>query len=418
VHALARLAQAEQSDVVTAAYGNESPSFGPEYLIPRAFDPRLITEIAPAVAKAAMDSGVATLPIADLNAYRNRLTQFVYQSASAMRPLFAAAKARPKRVLFAEGEDPRVLQAAQAAVDEKLARPVLVGRTDIIEARIAKLGLRLRLGENCDGVNVLSDARYRDAWREYYQLAKRDGVTRAQAQEDMRSRTTLIAAILLRRGDGDAMLCGTTGNYLEHLKFIRRVIGKGPGVRNFAAMQMLILPDRQLFICDTHVNVDPDAEQIAAMTLLAAEQLQRFGLTPNVALLSHSSFGSSRAPSALKMREAVELISARAPSLAVEGEMRADSALSTLIRDNEFPDSRLRADANLLIMPNVDAANICYNALRIAAGGGVTVGGILLGAARPAHIMTASATVRRIVDMTAFAVAEAGAGAARDRAAQ
>ena len=416
VHALARLAQAEQSDVVTAAYGNESPSFGPEYLIPRAFDPRLITEIAPAVAKAAMDSGVATLPIADLNAYRNRLTQFVYQSASAMRPLFAAAKARPKRVLFAEGEDPRVLQAAQAAVDEKLARPVLVGRTDIIEARIAKLGLRLRLGENCDGVNVLSDARYRDAWREYYQLAKRDGVTRAQAQEDMRSRTTLIAAILLRRGDGDAMLCGTTGNYLEHLKFIRRVIGKGPGVRNFAAMQMLILPDRQLFICDTHVNVDPDAEQIAAMTLLAAEQLQRFGLTPNVALLSHSSFGSSRAPSALKMREAVELISARAPSLAVEGEMRADSALSTLIRDNEFPDSRLRADANLLIMPNVDAANICYNALRIAAGGGVTVGGILLGAARPAHIMTASATVRRIVDMTAFAVAEAGA--ARDRAAQ
>jgi malate dehydrogenase (oxaloacetate-decarboxylating)(NADP+) len=415
VHALAELAQAEQSDVATAAYGEGSASFGPDFIIPRAFDPRLITQIAPAVAKAAMDSGVATLPISDLNAYRARLTQFVYESASAMRPVFAAAKHNPKRVLYAEGEDPRVLQAAQVVVDEKLARPVLVGRTDVINSRIEKLGLRLRLGDNCDGVNVLNDARFRDAWNEYYQLARRDGVTRVQAMEEMRSRTTLIAAILLRRGDGAALLCGTTGNYLEHLKYIRRVIGKRPGVRNFAAMQMLILPDRQLFICDTHVNVDPDAEQIAAMTLMAAEQVQRFGLTPSVALVSHSSFGSSRAPSALKMREAVELIAARAPGLAVEGEMRADSALSAVIRETEFPDSRLTSNANLLIMPNVDAANICYNALRIAAGNGVTVGGILLGAALPAHILTASATVRRIVDMTAFAVADAGA--VRERAA-
>ena len=416
VHALAELAQAEQSDIVTAAYGDESPSFGREYLIPRAFDPRLITQIAPAVARAAMDSGVATLPIADLGAYRARLTQFVYQSASTMRPVFAAAKNRPKRVIYAEGEDPRVLQAAQVAVDERLARPVLVGRTDVITSRIEKLGLRLALGDNCDGVNVLNDARFRDAWNEYYQLAKRDGVTRVQAMEEMRSRTTLIGAILLRRGDGDALLCGTTGNYLEHLKYVRRVIGKRAGVRNFAAMQMLILPDRQLFICDTHVNVDPDAEQIAAMTVMAAEQVQRFGVTPAVALVSHSSFGSSRAPSALKMRQAVELLAERAPSLQVEGEMRADSALSTAIRETEFPDSHLLGSANLLIMPNVDAANICYNALRIAAGNGVTVGGILLGAALPAHIMTASATVRRIVDMTAFASADAGA--ARERAAQ
>jgi malate dehydrogenase (oxaloacetate-decarboxylating)(NADP+) len=409
VHALAELAQAEQSDVVTAAYGSDAPGFGPEYLIPRAFDPRLITRIAPAVAKAAMDSGVATLPIADLAAYRNRLTQFVYQSASAMRPVFAAAKRNPQRVIFAEGEDERVLQAAQVAVDERLARPVLIGRADVISARIEKLGLRLRPGENCESVNILNDSRFRDAWSEYYQLAKRDGVTRQQAMEEMRSRTTLIGATLVRRGDGDALICGVTGNYLDHLKFVRRVIGKRPGVRNFAAMQMLLLPDRQLFICDTHVNVDPDAEQIAAMTLLAAEQVQRFGVTPSVALLSHSSFGSSRAASATKMREALELIVARAPTLAVEGEMRADSALSAGIRENEFPDSRLKSDANLLIMPNVDAANICYNALRMTSGSGLVVGGILLGAAYPAHIMTASATVRRIVDMTAFAAADAGA---------
>jgi malate dehydrogenase (oxaloacetate-decarboxylating)(NADP+) len=415
VHAIAELAQAEQSDVATTAYGEGTASFGPDSIIPRAFDPRLIMQIAPAVAKAAMDSGVATLPITDFNAYRARLTQFVYESASAMQPVFAAAKRNPKRVLFAEGEEARVLQAAQVAIDEKLARPVLVGRIDVINDRIEKLGLRLRLGENCDGVNVLNDARFREAWSEYYQLAKRDGVTRAQAMEDMRSRATLIAAILLRRGDADAMLCGTTGNYLEHLKFIRLAIGKRAGVHNFAAMQMLILPDRQLFICDTHVNVDPDAEQIAAMTLMAAEQVRRFGVTPSVALVSHSSFGSSRAPSAVKMREALELITARAPGLSVEGEMRADSALSAMIRDNEFPDSRLTSNANLLIMPNVDAANICYNALRIAAGNGATVGGILLGAAQPAHILTGSATVRRIVDMTAFAVADAGAS--RDRSA-
>jgi malate dehydrogenase (oxaloacetate-decarboxylating)(NADP+) len=410
VHALAELARAEQSDVATAAYGGESTAgFGPDYLIPRAFDPRLITRIAPAVAKAAMDSGVATRPIADLDAYTNRLTQFVYQSASAMRPVFEAAKRHPKRVIYAEGEDPRVLQAVQAAVDEGLCSPILVGRAELIAARIEKLGLRLVPGRSCEVVNVFSDARFRDAWSEYYEMVKRQGVSREQAMEEMRSRTTLIGAMLVRRGDADAMLCGTVGNYLDHLKYVRRVIGLRTGVKTLAAMQMLILPQRQLFFCDTHVNQDPSAEQVAEMTLLAAEQVRRCGVTPSVALLSHSSFGSSDAPSAQKMRAALEMVIAAAPDLAVEGEMRADSALSATIRDNEFPDSRLVRDANLLVMPNVDAANIACNVLRIAAGGGVTVGGILLGAALPVHIMTPSSTVRRIVDMTAFATADAGA---------
>ena len=414
VHALAELARAEQSDVATAAYGESGAAFGPEFLIPRAFDPRLITMIAPAVAQAAMDSGVATRPIADMPAYRARLTQFVYQTASAMRTVYASAQRRPKRVIFAEGEDPRVLQAAQVAVDEGLAQPILIGRTELIAARIEKLGLRLQLGVNCEGVNVHNDPRFRDAWTEYYQLARRSGVTRALAMEEMRSRTSLIGAVLVRRGDADAMLCGTVGDYLDHLKYVRRVIGLQPGVTTVATMQMLILPERQLFICDTHVNRDPDAAQIAEMTLLAAEQVTRIGVIPRVALVSHSSFGSSEGASAQKMRSALELIIARAPDLEVDGEMRADSALSSAIRDVEFPESRLKNDANLLIMPNVDAANITYNALRVAAGGGVTVGGILLGMARAVHILTPSATVRRIVDMTALAVADAGATAAAD----
>ena len=409
VHALAELAQAEQSDVVTDAYGDISPAFGSDFLIPRAFDPRLITRIAPAVAKAAMDSGVATRPINDFDAYRNRLVQFVYQSASAMKPVYAAAQRRPKRVVYAEGEDARVLQAAQVAIDEGLAYPILIGRTELIKERIEKLGLRLKLGVNCEGVNIHHDDRYRDTWTEYYQLTCRQGVSRAQAQEETRSRTSLIGAMLVRRGDADAMICGTVGNYLAHLKYIRRVIGLREGASTFAAMQMLILPERQLFFCDTHVNQDPTAVQIAEMTLMAAEQVQRFGITPSVALVSHSSFGSSVAASAQKMREALALIIAKAPDLAIEGEMRADSALSTSLRHQMFPESRLTTDANVLIMPSVDAANIAYNTLRIAVTNSVTVGGILLGAARPVHIMTPSASVRRIVDMTAFVVAEAGA---------
>lgn len=409
VHAIAELARAEQSDVVSAAYGSDSAGFGPDFLIPRAFDPRLITRIAPAVAKAAMDSGVATRPIADMDAYRDRLNQFVYQSASIMRPVFAAAQRKPKRLIYTEGEDPRVLQAAQVAVDEGLAFPILLGRMELIKERIDKLGLRLEIGKNCEGVNINNDPRFRDCWNEYYQIVKRKGVSRAQAMEQMRSRTTLIGAMLVRRGDADAMLCGTVADYRYHLKYIEHVIGRREGASIFAAMQMLILPERQLFFCDTHVNRDPNAAEIAEMTLQAAEQVRRFGITPSVALLSHSSFGSSKAPSAQKMREALELIIARAPDLEVEGEMRADSALSSSIRANEFPDSRLKRDANLLIFPNVDAANITYNTLRATMGNGVTVGGILLGAAKPVHIMTPSSTVRRIVDMTAFVVAEAGA---------
>ena len=409
VRALAEIAQAEPSELVAQAYGEATPPFGPDYLIPRAFDPRLIISIPPAVAKAAMESGVAARPIADLEAYRERLTRFVYETGTTMEPVFAAAKRAPKRVAYAEGEDERVLRAAQAALDEGLVHPVLVGRLDVISNRIAKLGLRLRPGANCEVVNILDDPRYRETWLDYYQAGRRMGVSRAQAQEEMRSRPTLVAAMLVRRGDADAMLCGTYGDYHDHLRYIRRVIGLREGARIFATMQMLILPGRQLFICDTHVNPDPDAANIAEMTLLAADEVQRFGVKPSVALLSHSSFGSSDAPSARKMRDALALVLQRAPDLAVEGEMRADSALSPAVRDNEFPDSRLSTDANLLIMPNVDAANITFNALRVTAGGGITVGGILLGAAKPVHIMTPSSTVRRIVNMTALAVAEAGA---------
>jgi malate dehydrogenase (oxaloacetate-decarboxylating)(NADP+) len=409
VRALAELAQAEPSEIVALAYGEQTPAFGPDYLIPRAFDPRLIIKMAPAVAQAAMDSGVATRPIKDFNAYRDQLNRFVYQSGTTMEPVFAAAKQAPKRVVYAEGEDERVLRAAQVAVDEGLARPVLVGRTDVITARIAKLGLRLNLGADADLVNILDDPRYREYWSEYYRIARRKGVSRSQAMEDMRIRPTLVGAMLVRRGEADAMLCGTVGNYADHLKYVRNVIGTREGVRTLAAMQMVILPDRQIFVCDTHVNRDPDAGEIAEMTLLAAEAVRRFGLKPSVALVSHSSFGSSDAPSAQKMRDALQLILAKAPDLQVEGEMRGDSALSKTIRDNEFPDSRLETDANLLVMPNVDAANITYNVLRATSGHGITVGGILLGAAKPVHIMTPSSTVRRIVNMTALAVVDAPA---------
>jgi malate dehydrogenase (oxaloacetate-decarboxylating)(NADP+) len=413
VRALAELAQAEPSEIVALAYGEPTPAFGPEYLIPRAFDPRLIITLAPAVAKAAMDSGVATRPIKDFDAYREQLSRIVYQSGTTMEPVFASAKRAPKRLVYAEGEDERVLRAAQAGVDEGIVRPVFIGRSDTINARIAKLGLRLKVGENCEVVNIQDDARHRDFASEYYQLTRRKGVSRAQAMEAMRSRPSLIAAMLVRRGDADAMLCGTLGDYADHLRYVRNVIGLRNGVTTLAAMQMLILPGRQLFICDTHVNRDPSAAEIAEMTLLAAEEVQRFGVKPSVALLSHSSFGSSDAPSAQKMRDALDLILAKAPKLPVEGEMRADSALSKSIRDAEFPDSRLTADANLLIMPNVDAANITYNALRVTAGSGITVGGILLGAAKAVHIMTPSSTVRRIVNMTAVAVAGAGAKAVK-----
>jgi malate dehydrogenase (oxaloacetate-decarboxylating)(NADP+) len=360
-----------------------------------------------------MTSGVATRPIADLEAYRQRLSQFVYQSGSAMQPVFAAAKRAPKRVVYAEGEDERVLRAAQVVVDEGLARPLLAGRPDVIAQRIEQFGLRLKPGVDCECVNLLDAAVYGPPADTYYQLARRNGVSRAVARAEMRARTTLLGAMLVREGQADAMLCGTLGGYADHLHYVRDVIGLREGSRTFAAMQMLMLPGRQLFICDTHVNIEPTAAQVAEIALMAAEAVRRFGIVPSVALLSHSSFGSSDAAPALKMREALALVKASDPSLAVEGEMRGDAALSKEILDREFPDSGLQGEANVLVMPNVDAANISYNLLRMAAGGGITVGGILLGAARPVHILTPSATVRRIVNMTALATVDAGSQRAK-----
>jgi malate dehydrogenase (oxaloacetate-decarboxylating)(NADP+) len=407
VHALAKLAHAESSDVVASAYGEQTPAFGPDYLIPRAFDPRLILNIAPAVAQAAMDTGVAERPLSDMDEYRRRLKRFVYQSGTTMQPVFAAAQQSLQRVAYAEGEDKRVLHAAQTAVDENFAFPIFIGRQEVIEANIAQLGLRLRAGENCEIVNVLDIPDYESIWTQYYDIAKRQGVSQSFAQEQIRSRPTLLGSMLLRRGYCDALLCGMTGIYPNHLKYVRRVIGLRPGTQTLANMQMLILPDRQLFICDTNVNVDPTAEQVAEIALLAAQEVQQFGLTPSVALLSHSSFGSADTPTAIKMRQALELIIAKNPGLAVDGEMHGDVALSTPQRNREFPDSRLVSDANLLIMPNIDAANITYNVLRVTAGNGVSVGGILLGAAKPVHIVSRSSTTRRIVNMTALAAVDA-----------
>jgi malate dehydrogenase (oxaloacetate-decarboxylating)(NADP+) len=395
---------------VALAYGIESISFGPEYIIPRPFDPRLIARVAPAVAQAAMDSGVATRPIADMEAYCQSLGQFVYQSGLIMKPLFIAAKAAPRRVVYAEGEDERVLRATQIAVDERLAKPILIGRPQVVEQRLERLGLRVRAGGEFELVNPESDPRYRDYWTTYHQLAERRGVSPEGARLEMRRRNTLIGATMIHKGEADAMLCGTFGNHAEHLHFIDQVIGLRAGVRHYAAMNALILPGRTVFICDTYVTEDPDADHIAEMTLLAAEEIRRFGLVPKVALLSASNFGSlQRSPSAAKMRRALELINERAPELEIEGEMHGDAALSEEIRLKLFPRSRLRGEANLLIMPTLDAANIAFNLLKTAAGGGVTIGPILLGAARAVHILTPSASVRRIVNMTALAVADANA---------
>jgi malate dehydrogenase (oxaloacetate-decarboxylating)(NADP+) len=410
VRAIAELAQAETSEQVALAYGIESISFGPEYIIPRPFDPRLIARVAPAVARAAMESGVATRPLADIDAYRESLGQFVYQSGLIMKPLFIAAKAAPRRVVYAEGEDERVLRAVQITVDERLARPILIGRPQVVEQRLERLGLRVRVEGDFELVNPESDPRYRDYWTTYHQLAERRGVSPEAARLEMRRRNTLIGATMIHKGEADAMLCGTFGNHAEHLHFVDQVIGLRAGVRHYAAMNALILPGRTVFICDTYVTEDPDAENIAEMTLLAAEEIRRFGVVPKAALLSASNFGSlMRSPSAAKMRRALELINERAPELEIEGEMHGDAALSEEIRLRLFPRSRLRGEANLLIMPTLDAANIAFNLLKTAAGGGVTIGPILLGAARPVHILTPSASVRRVLNMTALAVADANA---------
>ncbi|MBS0337511.1 MAG: NADP-dependent malic enzyme, partial [Proteobacteria bacterium] len=409
VRAIAELAQAEASDVVALAYGGENLKFGPEYLIPRPFDPRLIGMIAPAVAKAAMDSGVATRPIADIDSYRDSLAQFVYHSGLIMKPLFAAAKAAPKRIVYAEGEDERVLRAVQVVVDEGLARPILIGRPGVIDRRLEQYGLRIRAGKDYSLINPESDPRYRDYWTTYHRLTERKGVSQEYAKIEMRRRNTLIGAMMMYKGEADGMLCGTFGTHALHLQFIDQVIGLRPGVKHYAAMNALMLPDRTVFICDTYVTADPSAENIAEMTILAAEEVRRFGIQPKVALLSASNFGSVDLPSSRKMQQALAILRDTAPDLEVEGEMHGDAALSAEIRMRVFPNSRLKGEANLLIMPTLDAANIAFNLLKTSAGDGVTVGPILLGAARAVHIVTPSASVRRIVNMTALTVVDAGA---------
>ncbi|MDP1536982.1 MAG: NADP-dependent malic enzyme [Burkholderiales bacterium] len=409
VNAIAALAQAEQSDIVAAAYGEQDLKFGPEYLIPRPFDPRLISTVAPAVARAAMASGVATRPIVDFDAYVQRMTEVVYHSGLIMKPVISIAKKSPKRVVYAEGEQEVVLRAVQVAVDEGIVRPILIGRPDVIKTRIERLGLRLKRDQHYELVDPNNDPRYREYWMEYQHLGERRGVTPEIAKSDMHRRTTLIGAMLMHKGAADAMLCGLLGRYDSHLRFIDLVIGKRSGVQNFAAMNMLILPGRTVFISDTYVNFDPTVEQIAESTVLAAEEISRFGLTPKVALLSHSSFGSADSVTVRKMRAALALITARAPGLEIDGEMHGDAALSEDIRMKIFPNSRLKGPANLLVMPTLDAANISFNLLKTASGDGITVGPILLGAAKPVHILTGSATVRRIVNMTALTVADANA---------
>ena len=410
VHAIADLAQAEQSEVVARAYVGEKLAFGPEYLIPKPFDPRLMMKIAPAVAEAAAASGVAQRPIADLDAYRDKLQTFVYASGTTMKPIIDAARnASRKRVAYAEGEEERVLRAAQIVVDDGIARPTLIGRPAIIAQRIEKFGLRLTEGVDYDVVNVEHDDRYKGFWQTYHELTKRRGITVPIAKIEMRRRLSLIGAMLLRSGDVDGLICGTWGTNQMHLTYIDQVIGKKPGARTYAAMNGLMLPGRQVFLVDTHINVDPSAEQLADITIMAAQEMMRFGFKPKAALLSHSNFGSSNQPSAVKMRQALALVQEQAPWLEVDGEMHGDVALDAGQRREVMPDSPLVGDATLLVMPNLDAANISYNLLKVAAGGNIAIGPILLGADKPVHILTASTTVRRIVNMTALAVADANA---------
>jgi malate dehydrogenase (oxaloacetate-decarboxylating)(NADP+) len=407
VRAIADLAMAEQSEVVAHAYNLENIRFGPEYLIPKPFDPRLIVRIAPAVAKAAMDSGVASRPIADFEAYASKLTQFVYHSGLLMKPIFAAARLAPRRIVYAEGEDERVLRAVQVVVDEGLARPILVGRPTVLKQRVERFGLRLEPGKDFDVINPEHDDRYRDYWQEYYRLTERKGVSQAYAKIEMRRRLTLIGAMMIHMGDADGMLCGTFGTHDLHRHYVDQVIGLKAGAKTYAAMNAVMMTRRTVFIADTYVNADPTAEQIAEITLLAADEIRRFGIVPKAALLSHSNFGTSDHPSAAKMRQALALVNAADPDLEIDGEMHGDAALSEEVRMGAFPNSRLKGEANLLVMPTVDAANISFNLLKVSSGGGVTLGPILLGVAKPVNILTPSATVRRIVNMTALTVVDA-----------
>ncbi|MFT5133211.1 MAG: malate dehydrogenase (oxaloacetate-decarboxylating)(NADP+) [Gammaproteobacteria bacterium] len=406
VTAIAELAMAEPSEIVAKAYGGGNLKFGPEYLIPKPFDPRLIIRIAPAVAKAAMDSGVATRPIADFKLYRQKLIHFVFQTGFLMKPLFEQAKQSLKRVIYAEGEESRVLQAMQQVVEEGIAFPVLVGRPEVIENRLNELSINLRVGTDFEIVNPTLDDRYYEYWNFYHELMGRKGVSPAQAKNIVRTQTTVIAALMLKKGQADAMLCGTVGSFSTHLRHVTHIIGKKTGVNDFSTVTALVLPSGTFFLCDTHVTPNPSAEEIVEMTLLTAETVKRFGIKPRIALLSHSNFGSRDSESAVKMREALALLQERDPQLVVEGEMNADAALSEEIRNQFLTGSRLKGKANTLIMPNIDAANIGYNLLRML-GGGVSVGPMLIGAANPAHILTSTVSVRGLVNMTALAAVEA-----------
>ncbi len=413
VKALAALARAESSEVVAKAYGNQQTQFGPDYLIPRPFDPRLIIEIAPAVAKAAMDSGVATRPIADFDAYRQELSQFVWKTGFVMRPVFDQARADPRRVTYTDGEEERVLRGVQAALDEGLAKPILIGRRAVVQSRIDRLGLRLRLDENVELVDPERDDRYQEYWNDYYRLMARNGVSPDLARRVVRTRTTVIGAMMLRRGDTDAVICGTVGQYHTHLRHVREIIGKSDGVRELSALTLLVMPSGPVFIADTHVDPDPTVEDIVEIALLAADEVRRFGITPKIALVSHSNFGTSRYPSALKMREAAAILHRDYPDLEVDGEMHADAAIDAEVRKRIFPDSRLSGSANTLIMPSLDAGNIAYNLVKALGEGLITVGPMLLGTALPAHIVTPSITARGLLNMTALCVVDAQAHAAR-----
>ncbi|HJW03005.1 MAG TPA: NADP-dependent malic enzyme [Azospira sp.] len=405
VKAIAALAQEEVSDEVALAYQGQELSFGPEYLIPKPFDPRLISIIAPAVAQAAMDSGVATRPITDMAAYRDKLKEFNTHTGVGMRAVFSAAKQGPQqRLIYAEGEDERVLRAVQIILEERLAKPILVGRPEVIEARLQKIGSKLKAGEHFEVVNPNYDERYKECWSAYHQLMKRRGVTIEIAKTRLRQDTTLIGAMLVQLGYADGMICGISGRFAHHLRQVEEVIGKAPGCNTLAAMNHLLLPNRALFLCDTHVNENPDAEQLAEIALMAADTVRRFGITPKVALLSHSNFGSSQSASARKMAVAAEIARAKSPELEIDGEMHGDSALSEETRHQSDPDSPLKGEANVLVMPNLDAANISYNLLKMTGGEGVTIGPILMGVAKPVHVLTATATVRRLVNMSALAV--------------
>ncbi|MDC1433142.1 NADP-dependent malic enzyme [Burkholderiales bacterium] len=407
VRAIAELAREEQSDVVAMAYENLEMKFGPKFFIPKPFDPRLIVRIAPAVARAAMSSGVATRPIDDFHAYTDRLTQFVYHSGIIMKPVFLAAKQNPKRVVYCEGEDDRVLRAVQIVVDEGIARPILIARPNVLNERIEKAGLRIRPHQDFEVLDPNADSRIEGYWKQYYEIMQRKGISKAYATREASRRTTLIGALMVNNGDADAMLCGTIANFDIHLRYINEVIGLRSNAGRYATMNVLILPGRTIFVCDTYVNINPDAEEIADIAIMAAEEVRRFGVVPNVALLSHSNFGTSKDISAKKMSLARELILRRDPTLNVEGEMHGDAALDEKIRQSIFPNSQISGEANLLVMPNLDAANIAFNLMKVTAGEGITVGPILLGSKKVVNILTPTATVRRLVNMSALCSVDA-----------